>query len=96
MIAFELGMAHNDYRLGYTTPQESLAGDHTLEARGLYIRISPERFGEPGVAWRNPHWKPPGATMRKAPITVLQDIPALAKPIASELKLPAPAQAGLI
>jgi len=96
MIAFELGMAHNDYRLGYTTPQESLAGDHTLEARGLYIRISPERFGEPGVAWRNPHWKPPGATMRKAPITVLQDIPALAKRIASELKLPAPAQAGLI
>lgn len=84
------------YRLGYTTPQESLAGDHTLEARGLYIRISPERFGEPGVAWRNPHWKPPGATMRKAPITVLQDIPALAKRIASELKLPAPAQAGLI
>ena len=34
--------------------------------------------------------------MRKAPITVLQDIPALAKRIASELKLPAPAQAGLI
>ena len=96
MIAFELGIAHSDYRLGYTTPQESLAGDHTLESKGLFVRISPERFGESGVAWRNPHWKPPGATLRKAPITVLRDIPGLAKRIARELKLPAPAQAGLI
>ena len=73
MIAFELGMAHNDYRLGYTTPQESLAGDHTLEARGLYIRISPERFGE-----RCSLAKPALETARshdaQAPITVLQDI----------------------
>ena len=84
------------FRLGYTTPQESLAGDHTLEAKQLYLRISPERYGEPGVAWRNPHWKPPGATMRKASITALRDIPALAARIARELKLPSPAQPGLI
>ena len=95
-IAFQLGLEHPDYRLGYTTPQESLAGDHTLESKQLYLRISPERYGEPGVAWRNPHWKPPGATMRKAPITVLRDIPALAARIARELKLPSPAQPGLI
>lgn len=95
-IAFQLGLEHADYRLGYTTPQESLAGDHTLEAKQLYLRISPERYGEPGVAWRNPHWKPPGATMRKAPITVLRDIPALAARIARELKLPSPGQPGLI
>lgn len=34
--------------------------------------------------------------MRKASITVLRDIPALAARIARELKLPSPAQPGLI
>lgn len=96
MIASELGLPHHAYRLNYITPQEALAGDHTLEAAGVYVRISPERHGEAGLNWRNPHWKPPGATMRKAPITVLRDIPALARRIAQDLKLPKPAQPALI
>ena len=95
-LASLLGIEHSKYRMNYVTPQESLAGDHILEAPGVYIRISPERYGEPGVAWRNPFWKPPGATMRKAPITVLRDIPALAVRIGRELKISQPAQPALI
>lgn len=95
-IASLLGLEHSKYRMNYVTPQESLAGDHILEASGVYIRISPERYGEPGVAWRNPHWKPPGAAMRKAPITILRDIPALAARIGRELKISPPKQAALI
>jgi hypothetical protein len=95
-VANQLGIDHTEYRLGYYAPNESMAGEHVMEASGLYVRISPERFGEPGVAWRNPHWKPPGAAMRKAPITVLRDIPAFARRIARELKLSPPAQPGLI
>jgi hypothetical protein len=71
-------------------------GEHVLEAHGVYLRISPERFGEPGVAWRNPFWKPPGAVMRKASIGVLADLPALAKRIARDLGLSPPAQERLI
>ena len=73
-----------------------LPAAHVLEAEGIYVRISPERFGEPGLAWRNPFWKPPGAVMRKAPITALADIPALTARIARELKIAPPAQPGLI
>ena len=57
MIAFEPGMAHNDYRLGYTTPRNRLP-EITRWARGLYIRISLSASANQ-VAWRNPHWKPP-------------------------------------
>ena len=88
--------ARADYRISYYTSQEQLAGEHVLEAEGIYVRISPERFGEPGLAWRNPFWKPPGAVMRKAPITALADIPALTARIARELKIAPPAQPGLI
>lgn len=95
-IAVRIGLDHSQYRLSYRTPQEQLAGDHILEASGIYIRISPERYGEPGVAWRNPFWKPPGATLRKAPITVLRDIPAFAARISKELKLPRPAHHQLV
>jgi hypothetical protein len=49
-IASLLGLEHSKYRMNYVTPQESLAGDHILEASGVYIRISPERYGKPGVA----------------------------------------------
>lgn len=96
LIAAQLGLERSKYRLAYVTPQETLAGDHILEGPGVYIRISAERFGEPGVAWRSTFWKPPGATMRKAPITVLRDIPALAARIARELELIPPAQTALI
>ena len=96
LIAGQLGLDHSRYCLSYVTPQECLAGDHILEGSGIYLRISPERYGEPGVAWRNPFWKPPGSTLRKAPITVLRDIPALAARIARELKLSPPAQPALI
>ena len=91
-----IGLEHADYRISYYTSQEQLAGEHVLEAEGIYVRISPERFGEPGLAWRNPFWKPPGAVMRKAPITALADIPALTARIARELKIAPPAQPGLI
>ena len=95
-IAAGIGLEHADYRISYYTSQEQLAGEHVLEAEGIYVRISPERFGEPGLAWRNPFWKPPGAVMRKAPITALADIPALTARIARELKIAPPAQPGLI
>ncbi|WP_066114003.1 hypothetical protein [Sphingomonas sp. CCH10-B3] len=95
-IAAGIGLEHADYRISYYTSQEQLAGEHVLEADGIYVRISPERFGEPGLAWRNPFWKPPGAVMRKAPITALADIPALTARIARELKIAPPAQPGLI
>ena len=96
LLATELGLSSTNYRLDYVTPREALAGDHILEGRGVYIRISPERFGEQGVAWRNPFWKGPGSVMRKAPITALADLPALARRISRELKLKKPAQAALI
>lgn len=96
MIAAALGISASGCRLEYITPQESLAGEHILHGDQIYIRISPERFGEPGVAWRSPFWKPPGPAIRKAPITVLADIPALAARIARELKLSSPAQPALI
>ncbi|WP_156442093.1 MULTISPECIES: hypothetical protein [unclassified Blastomonas] len=95
-IAAGIGLDHSAYRISYYTSQEALAGEHVLEADGVYIRISPERFGEPGLAWRNPFWKPPGAVMRKAPITALADIPALTARIARELQIAPPAQPGLI
>ncbi|MGB3470070.1 MAG: hypothetical protein WBA51_04540 [Erythrobacter sp.] len=95
-IAAGIGLEHANYRISYYTSQEQLAGEHVLEAEGIYVRISPERFGEPGLAWRNPFWKPPGAVMRKAPITALADIPALTARIAHELKIAPPAQPGLI
>jgi hypothetical protein len=84
------------YRREGTRALRQIAGEHVLEAEGIYVRISPERFGEPGLAWRNPFWKPPGAVMRKAPITALADIPALTARIARELKIAPPAQPGLI
>lgn len=95
-IAVGMGLEHARYRISYHTRERSLAGEHVLEAPGVYLRISPERFGEPGVAWRNPFWKPPGAVMRKAPIGVLADIPSLAKRIARELGLSPPTQERLI
>lgn len=95
-IAAELGIGHSAYRLEYLTPQETLAGDHILHGNQIYLRISPERFGEPGVAWRNPRWKGRGGALRKAPITVLRDIPSLANRIARELKLSPSAQPALI
>ena len=49
-VANQLGIDHTQYRLGYYAPNESMAGEHVMEASGLYVRISPERFGEPGVA----------------------------------------------
>ncbi len=95
-IAVGMGLDHTRYRISYRTSESSLAGEHVLEAHGVYLRISPERFGEPGVAWRNPFWKPPGAVMRKASIEVLADLPALAKRIARDLGLSPPAQERLI
>ncbi|WP_239806090.1 hypothetical protein [Croceicoccus hydrothermalis] len=95
-IANELGLDWDRYRLNYLAPTASLAGDHTLESSSIFVRISPERWGEQGVAWRHPHWKPPGNALRKAPITVLRDIPAFARRLARELKLPAARQASLI
>lgn len=95
-IAIGMGLKHPDYRISYTTLQDSLAGEHVLEASGVYVRISPERFGEPGLAWHNPFWEPPGAVMRKAPITALADIPALSARIARELQIAPPAPPELI
>lgn len=95
-IAYELGIERGAYRLDYVAPTSNMGGDHTLESTNVFLRISPERWGEQGVAWRHPHWKTPGNTMRKAPITVLRDIPAFAQRIARELKLPAARQASLI
>ena len=72
-----------------------MAGCHTFESRDIFVRISPERWGKQGVAWRHPHWKTPGNALRKAPITVLRDIPAFAERLARELKLSAARQASL-
>ena len=95
-IAGELGLERDRYRLGYLAPTANMAGDHTLESRDIFVRISPERWGEQGVAWRHPQWKTPGNALRKAPITVLRDIPAFAQRLARELKPPAARQASLI
>lgn len=95
-IARALGLPREHVRLNYTTPSTTMGDDHTLESACIYLRISPERWGEPGVAWRHPKWKIPGNTLRAAPITVLRDIPAFARQLARDLKLPQAGQATLI
>lgn len=95
-IAAHLQMPSAQCRIEYNSPNSTLAGDHTLEVGDLFVRISPERYGEPGLAWRNRHWKKPGNVMRKAPITELRDIPKLANKIRRDLDLKLPPQSRLI
>jgi len=95
-IATAVGLTRADYRMNYCAPSHKLAGEHTLEGDGIYLRLSPQRLGEPGLAWRRPDWNQPGNTLKKAHITLLRDIPAFAARLARDLALPAPDQGKLI
>lgn len=96
-LALELGKERGEYRLEYRAPGPAFAGDHELSCANLYIRLSVERFGSPGITYRHPQWKGPGGRARHASATALADITALARQIATHLKLPvAGTQARLI
>jgi len=86
-IAAELGLARSDYRLDYIAPNPAIAGDYVLEGSALYLRLSVERFGSPALTYRHRHWKKPGNQVRHASAPSLADIPALARQIASHLRI---------
>jgi hypothetical protein len=95
-VATAIRLTRADYQLNYFAYSRKRAGDHTLEGPCIHLRLSPQRLGEPGLAWRRPDWTQPGNAMRKAHITVLRDIPAFAARLARDLQLPDPGQGTLI
>ena len=95
-IATAVGLTRADYQVNYLASSSKFAGEHTLQSEGIYLRLSPQRLGEPGLAWRRPDWAQPGNTMKKAHITALRDIPAFAARLMRDLQLPAPGQRNLL
>ena len=96
-LAAAMGFDAGAFTIHYDASNPSLAGDFVLEADGVHLRLSPERWGSRALTYRHPRWQGRGRTVRHAIARDFADITALGRRIARDLELsPSRADAALI